>query len=145
MNQPKVTFYPLKTAAEDTVRQFACRLAEKAFQLGHRVHLLVSSEADAAQLDELLWSFRDTSFLPHLRLPADAANPDEPGVTLGSGTALPTEPGVLINLTNTLTEHHDVFADIREIIPDDETLRDQGRQRYRYYRERGYEVETINL
>ncbi|MEZ5578324.1 MAG: DNA polymerase III subunit chi [Candidatus Competibacteraceae bacterium] len=47
----------------------ACRLADKAYGLGHTVYLFTASEARAAALDDLLWTFRQDSFVPHERYP----------------------------------------------------------------------------
>ena len=41
------------------------RLADKAFQRGHSIFINAADEAQAQHLDELLWSFRPASFLPH--------------------------------------------------------------------------------
>jgi len=126
---------------------FACRLAEKACQLGHRVHLLTASDAETQRLDELLWSFRAESFLPHQSLPLEAESDNTAAgkLTLGTLDQLPPHPEVLVNLSGSVWEQHRHFADIREIVSSDEPGRNLGRQRYRFYQEQGYTLETMQL
>ncbi len=67
--------------------QVACALAEKAFGQGYRVHLQLPDEAAVAALDELLWTFRADSFVPHQRLPATTAATLPPSATADAPTA----------------------------------------------------------
>ncbi|MED5461998.1 MAG: DNA polymerase III subunit chi, partial [Pseudomonadota bacterium] len=61
----RVDFYILQTSGELARQQFACRLAEKAYKLDNRIHIHVSEPEAAARLDDLLWTFRGGSFVPH--------------------------------------------------------------------------------
>ena len=144
MATPKVCFYPLRQGNTQEFLVFACRLVDKASQLGHRVHLLVRDENQLNQLDELLWQFRADSFIPHQRLSEDQEAIDTL-VTLGTETRLPKDRDVLINLAGTVWDQHQQFPDIREIIPASEEERVLGRQRYRFYQEQGYAVETRQI
>ncbi|MCB1672301.1 MAG: DNA polymerase III subunit chi [Gammaproteobacteria bacterium] len=144
MTTPKVSFYPLgKGSSQDTL-VFACRLVDKAVQLGHRVHLLARDAAQLKLLDELLWQFQAESFLPHQCLTGESVEADI-RVTLGVTDQLPGQRDILINLRDSVWEQHRQFPDIREIVPADAEQRKLGRQRYRYYQEQGYELETMKL
>ena len=70
----QVSFYTLSSADQESRRQFACRLAEKAIHLGHRVFIQVDSPEHARQIDSLLWQFKATSFLPHAIAPSNQAS-----------------------------------------------------------------------
>src|SRR5882672_4387346 len=76
---PRVDFYVLEGSEPRPRLVYACRLAEKAFLLEQRVSILTDSAEDAQQLDDLLWTFRDRSFVPHERQPA-AGEPGTPVV-----------------------------------------------------------------
>lgn len=146
MSKPKVSFYPLEQGGLDDALLFACRLTEKAMQLGHRVHLLVRSESQMQQLDELLWQFRADSFVPHQCLGSeDAESPPDCLVTLGTVGHLPETREVLINLDETVWDEHQQFPDIREIIAAADNERSLGRVRYRAYQALGYPLETKRL
>lgn len=66
-------------------------------------------------------------------------------VTLGAAGQLPSTSDILINLDDQVWDHHQQFADIREIVAADDIERNLGRQRYRYYQEQGYPLETKRL
>ena len=146
MSTPKVSFYPLEKGSLDDALLVACRLTEKAVQLGFSVHLLVRSESQLKQLDELLWQYRVDSFLPHQCLTGaeSEGQPDCP-VTLSTAEQLPPVREVLINLGEQVWDHHQQFIDIREVVAADDDERKLGRQRYRHYQQQGYSLETKQL
>ena len=144
--QPQVSFYALKRADSGAALHMACRVTEKAIQLGHRVHLRAESLEQARQLDLLLWQFKPDSFLPHSLLEDGRAETVElEKITLGFDQAMPKQPDVLINLAADVWDLHQQFNDIREIVPDDEVMRERGRQRYRHYQNLGYQLKTLSV
>ena len=71
----RIDFYLLPVAEPHGKLSFACRLAEKAFREGCQVHVHASDADEAAAMDALLWSFRDTSFVPHRRIDVPEITP----------------------------------------------------------------------
>ncbi len=140
----RIDFYVLPQAGEDARMRFACRLAEKAYRLEHRVHLLTADEGAAKRLDELLWSFRDGSFVPHDRLGAGQPVPEAP-VTLSAAPELPESADLLINLAANAAPAGDAFPRIAELVTSDEKTRTDGRRRFAAYRDRGHDIETHKL
>lgn len=138
---PKIDFYVLPDADSDARDRLACRLAEKAYGLGHRVHIHTDSREDALRLDSVLWTFRDRSFVPHEIEPAIRnACP----VSIGhDGT--PQQCEVLINLAALVPTFFDRFERVAEIICQTDEARDAGRERYRFYREQGCELSHHTL
>ena len=61
----RVGFYVIQQAGEARRLQVAARLADKAFQRGHRIYIHARDQDQARALDTLLWGFRPSSFLPH--------------------------------------------------------------------------------
>src|SRR5271168_3530353 len=61
----RVDFYVLKSAAAKQRWTFACRLIEKAYLRDLSVVVVNGTLAEAKQLDELLWTFNERSFIPH--------------------------------------------------------------------------------
>ena len=137
----QVDFYILEEKAPRSRALFACRLAEKAFGLGHRVYLHTGSEGAARELDDLLWTFRDGSFLPHVL----AGDGEDAPVHIGHGT----EPGegfhLLINLGPEVPSFFSRFERVAEVVDGDETQKARGRERFRFYKDRGYPLETHKL
>jgi len=138
----QVNFYTLASDAAQDRLQFVCRLTEKAFSLGHRVHIYTDSEQQAKLLDDLLWQFMPTSFIPHRLSEADQ-DCEEP-VSIGSHLA-PSHGDVLINLGSKPCQLEDRFSRINEVISSDHDSLEQGRTRYRFYKDKAYPIETFKL
>jgi DNA polymerase-3 subunit chi len=137
----RVDFYVLTSSGDEARHQFACRLAEKAYRLGNRIHVVTPDAAGVQALDQLLWTFRDGSFVPHAPLPAEV---EQVPVTLGaSGEGLPAGAQLLINLTDAPLAAEP--PRIAEIVDAGEPGRQSGRQRFAAYRERGYTLETHHI
>lgn len=138
----RIDFYILGDGATRTRDMTACRLAEKAFREGLRVYLHTASAEQARGLDELLWSFRDRSFVPHGVGPG--ADGDTP-VRIGSDAEPDGTHEVLINLAEDVPAFFSRFDRVLEIVDTDEGARQAGRARYKFYRDRGYSLETHEL
>ena len=140
-----VTFYVLKGQGELARRQFACRLTEKAYRLSHKVHIRTADLQTTAQLDEMLWTFRDGSFVPHetvRRGQESAASP----VTIGEDAGpLAGAAELLINLGDDIPDAGDTSTRIAEIVTSDDEGRRQSRARYARYRDLGHTLETHKL
>ncbi len=81
---PRVDRYYLESRPEEPAvrNRFVCRLVEKAVRQGYRLVLQVRDVAEAEAFDQLLWTFRDRSFIPHGR----EHNPRAPvWISLGEG------------------------------------------------------------
>ena len=140
----RVDFYLLGTAGESSRRLFACRLAEKAYRLQHTVHIQAMNRHHAEQLDELLWTFRDGSFVPHEIVGARSDAAVAP-VTIGVGV-VDVRPGdLLINLTDDVPERPNSFPRIAEIVTSDEDCRQKSRKRFADYRSQGHTLQTHEL
>ncbi len=137
----RVDFYVLAGPQTTARLAFVCRLAEKAYRLDHRVHVQAGSPAEAAQLDDLLWTFRQGSFVPH-ELVQPGSSVRAP-VTIGH--AEPPEADVLINLTDDIPPFAGRFARVVEIVDESEDGRRLARERYRGYQKLGCETVTHRI
>lgn len=136
----RVDFYVLSATGERARLNFACRLAEKAYRLENTVHILTADDATAGMLDEMLWTFRDGSFVPHERI--DAGSVPESPVTIASDPAAVSSRDLLINLAAGVPSSVEAFPRIAELVTSDEDIRAAGRQRFTEYRNQGHELET---
>jgi DNA polymerase III subunit chi len=142
----QVDFYILSTDTDDARLRLACRIADKATQLDHHVFIHSSSDDEARQLDELLWTFSQGSFIPHRVVREGNAEPVREPVLIGVNKA-PADGrwDVLINLGAEVPEYFSRYARVAEVVDANPTRRDQSRERYRFYRDRGYQLNTHQL
>ena len=116
---------------------YACRLVRKARNAGCNVVLMVGDRSTLSALDTALWTFSELDFLPHVM--ADDALADRTSVILSliDTVELPHYQ-ILINLTEMPPAHFARFERMFEIVSSDESAKAAGRERYRFYQQRGY-------
>jgi DNA polymerase-3 subunit chi len=141
----KVDFYLLRAADPRARLTTACRLAEKACGQGLRVAVRTSGPAETAELDELMWTFSDRSFVPHSVWPTGHEVADETPVLIANGAFPDSHRDVLINLAPEPPGDAAGFARVCEIVGADEAGKRQARQRWRQYRDAGLAPESHNL
>ncbi len=139
----KIDFYILNESSPLARLHFACRLIEKAYKMQHRIYVHTENQTDAHQLDEMLWTYRDDSFLPH-NLFGEGPEPSPP-IQIGIHATPTNHRDILMNLGLEVPACHTQFSRIIELIPSDTEQQEKGRARYRYYRAQGFEINTHKL
>ena len=137
----QVDFYVLDRDGEHARNTLACKLAEKAWRMENTIHIHTMNQADAERLDELLWTFRDGSFVPHELIGGDTNAP----VTIGFGELTGEPRDLLITLCDEIPAFANTFPRVAELVTSDEDCRAKSRQRYAAYRDQGYKIETHKL
>jgi len=124
----QVDFYLLDAGTFAGCFPFVCRLVEKTYQQGFSSLIRVNSEEEAEKLDELLWTFRPASFVPHQR------QEKEIRVSKAFGEAMPT---VVIECRLVETPQR-VEGRVLQMAPNEPKLLDLARKHYRFYQQEGY-------
>ena len=141
----RVDFYVLKSAAPRQRWAFACRLTEKAYLRDLRIVILTESLADARELDELLWTFNERSFIPHkICLDEQSVDPSTP-VHLALQSSPVPAADLLVNLAQSMPQQLERYPRIAEIIDADEGRRRLGRERFKAYRDLKLPMETHQI
>ncbi|HEX4885967.1 MAG TPA: DNA polymerase III subunit chi [Casimicrobiaceae bacterium] len=134
-----IDFY---THVDDPV-DVAARLVAKAWAAHGAVRVLTPDAQATERLDRLLWTAPATGFLPHCRLGSPLAA--ETPIIVDHVPEHEGPAGVLINLAAAPPPFFSRFERLAEIVPRDDAGAAAARERYRFYRERGYELRTHNL
>jgi len=139
----RVDFYILEGSGARVRPLFACRLVEKAFAQGHHVYINTESADQLHQLDDLLWSFSQGSFLPHAIY--DQAESKQAPILLGHATEPQECNDVLVNLSREVPAFFSRFDRLAELVDGDAAQRAAARERFRFYKDRGYTLKTHTL
>lgn len=139
----RVSFYVLADTAPDAGLRFACRLIEKAHAEGHRVYWRLADEEACRAADDLLWTFRQGSFVPHARSPALTGDDDPTPVVLDTNGPPPGFDDVLVNLHPEVPDFFNRFERVAEIVTPE--TRTAGRRRYKFYQDHDCELETHKI
>jgi DNA polymerase-3 subunit chi len=133
----KVDFYILE-GSKQRAMLFVCELTQTYFQEKKPIYIYTDSQNTAELLDNLLWTYRDDSFLPH---GMDEDNRSLP-IRIGYGDIAAHHHGLLINLHPEIPPQFQQFNHIIEIVFSDPLVQQLARNRYKQYREKGIELTT---
>ncbi len=137
----QIDFYVLP---ENSKRErFACALIQKVWKQGNDVYINARSEAEAIAFDDLLWSFRDTSFLPHC-LASDDSFENVP-IIIGHDNQIPANTSIMINLADQIPQESGKIERILEIVAGGESERQRARKRYADYRHQGHIINNHKI
>lgn len=123
----------------------AVRIVAKAYAAHGNVRVFTPDRPTSDALDRLLWLQTALSFLPHCRMNSAIAA-DTP-IWIDESPEHNGPCSVLVNL-NVNAEPPSFFSRferLAEIVGKDDADIAAGRERFRFYRERGYELRTHNL
>ena len=137
----RVDFYVVSAGSPSTRTEVAVRLAEKARSRGHKLYINAQSEIEADQLDDLLWSMRPASFLPHHIVREGFAG----DIVVGWGQEPVDHDDVLINLALAPPPFFSRFQRVAEVVNQDPSALEAMRDAWRFYRERGYPLQKHDL
>lgn len=121
----------------------AARLVAKAWSAHGTVRVLTPDARATEALDRLLWTAPATGFLPHCRLASPVAA--ETPIIVDHVAEHEGPAAVLVNLCANPPAFFSRFERLAEIVPLDDAGVLAGRERYRFYRERGYALRTHDL
>jgi DNA polymerase-3 subunit chi len=116
---------------------YACRLVRKAYLSGEPI-VVLAEPARLAAFDEQLWTFSPLDFVPHCMAASPLAK-DTPVVLAAELDDAPHHR-ILINLGQDVPAQFARFERLIEVVGDEEEELAAGRQRFRFYRDRGYAI-----
>jgi DNA polymerase-3 subunit chi len=137
----EVSFYVLPSESLQERYLFACKLIEKAYRSGSYCYVLTDNAEQSRHLDDLLWTFRAGSFIPHQLYTGELPG-FEKVILIGSVDAPENWQKTLFNLSSHYPEMGPQTERILEILDNSETTKAAGRDRYRQYQLSGIKITT---
>ncbi len=137
----QVDFYILPETTSEARWLFACRLIDKVQRMGMNVLVAMDSEAEARAFDDLLWTFKPESFIPHQLIGGAKPAPVEITFSQEAGD----HQGLLLNLSQTTPAYFSRFERLSEIVIQEAHSLYASRERFSFYKSRGYPIETRKL
>lgn len=135
----RIDFYH---GAQDRIA-VACRLIDKALQQKLRVLVYAPDKAIAHAIDQSLWTAAHTAFIPHCM--AEHRLAAETPVLIACDANTVPHDEVLLNLHDEWPPSFSRFQRLLEIVGREEHDKLQARTRYKFYKDRGYPIQTHNL
>jgi DNA polymerase-3 subunit chi len=132
--------------APDKIK-YACRLLRKACSQSAQVVVMGSGELMSA-LDDALWTFSPSAFVPHCMATDDDDTLRQTPVVLGQGAQVPEglpHHQVLLNLGSSMLTGFETFEKVIEVVTLEEQDRAMARLRWMHYADRGYALVRHDL
>lgn len=120
-----------------------CDLLGKAAAQNKPVLVYAPEPALAAELDRSLWVHPPTGFVPHCL--ADSSLASQTPIVITHSLDQPPQDERLMNLGREVPPNFSRFSSLIEVVGEEEEDRRAGRERARFYKDRGYEVKFIPL
>lgn len=146
----KVIFYLLEnqTEASETgilfYEKLACQKIVEAWQAKQRVLVACQDQVQAERIDEYLWQLDTDNFVPH-NLVGEGMKGGSPVEICWPQKRSSGNRQLLINLREQFPEFSGLYHDIIDFVPVDERLKSLARNRYKTYKESGFNLKTIPI
>ena len=114
---------------------YGCRLVRKAYRAGQRLVIHSDDPAQLEAFDRALWTFSALDFIPHVH--ADDPLAAETPIILSATEIAAPDRDILVNLGGATPPGYARFERLIEVVTADTHDRELGRQRWRFYRDRG--------
>lgn len=127
-------------------QQAICDLVQSALTKRRQVMLFAADEKMASDVSVSLWQNKAESFLPNVRTHS-LRSPITPVLIALQGDDKinnSAQDDMLINLTENEPSFFSRFTQLVELVGDDEQDKVAARARFKFYRDRGYEIKSTN-
>lgn len=121
--------------------KLACDLSTQLWRTGKRILLACETEEQALRIDEALWQRDVDEFVPH-NLSGEVTNFATPIEISWVGKRNAQRRDVLISLQHNVPDFAQSFNHIIDFVPKNETEKAQARERYKQYRQLGWQLST---
>lgn len=141
MSESRIIFITLSVANKLRV---VCDLVEQEYMNGNRVVINVADEDEGKSLDKMLWTWKQSSFIPHSFISDQSDFPEDP-VLITDQIVKNTPYDTLILVSPTSIENFSGFEkviDFAEKYNPTKIIAD--RDRYKMYRDKDFSIETCN-
>jgi DNA polymerase-3 subunit chi len=140
----EVGFYILPSESAQERYEFACKLIEKAYRSACFCYVLADNAEQCQKIDDLLWTFRAGSFIPH-QIYTGEPPCFEKVILIGALNVPDNWRKTVINLSSHCPQEFDKIERILEILDNSEATKAAGRDRYRQYQQSGIKTTTHKI
>ena len=131
-------------ATPEGFRDYVLFLTRHFVQQGARVYINAHDKEEAEEWDEAFWQLPPEQFLPH-HLVGEGPRSGT-AVEIGYSKLKPSwNRQLVINLAKDATNFAGTFAQVVDFVPCDEKAKQIARERYKIYRQSGYQLQTIEI
>ena len=142
--KPDVLFPHVHSIGSKNYLLYVCKLVEKGFkQKIQPIYIQTKNQQQAIQLDKLLWTFKQDSFIPHTIVGNSGL--DSTPVQIGWNENQFHTAAAIVNLSEEIPISYLESKKIHEIIDDDEVKKNKARERWKNYKSEGCHLGVYQI
>ena len=142
--KPDVLFHHFNSIGNKNYLLYVCKLVEKGFkQKIQPIYIQTSNQQQAEQLDKLLWTFKQDSFIPHSIV--GAPDLDSTPVQIGWNENQFHPAAAIVNLSEEMPISYLESKRIHEIVEEDEVKKNKARERWKNYKSKGCQLNIHHV
>ncbi len=153
MSLPTVSFYILDDSCNlEQCNNFLFRLIKKIFYYQLSIIVLCQHDQQAQHLNDILWQFQASSFIPHIMIMPPPASLSQQVLTntpirLSTTENIVLSPSsqVMLNLTQDIPSNPSQYQRIVEFVSPLFYAKNYSRAHYRYYQQQGFHIENHSI
>ena len=142
MSQPRIVFYEIPDKDPIMLVRASCKLICEYYRANTNVHILAADEPSLTLVDETLWNYPASSFVPHMRASAKQTNCL---ITMECSRSFEGDGSVLINHTLEVPCCVEQFETVCEFVVQQEEILKHARSKFVRYRDRYGNPDFIRL
>ena len=139
MTPKKVDFYVYELSDYQFYQRLVCNLVEEAYNQENNILLLCENEQSCENLDELLWTFKDVSFIPHEKKLKNKILTQHINITKKEQSL------ILMNLTYSFPDSFETYDRVIEMSGYDENTRQKARLNFKRYKTMNFEINSVPI
>ena len=139
MTPRKVDFYVYELSDYQFYQRLVCNLVEEAYNQENNILLLCENEESCETLDELLWTFKDVSFIPHEKKLNNKILTQHINLTKKKHSL------ILMNLTYSFPDFLETHDRVIEMSGYDEESRQKARLNFKRYKTMNFEINSVPI
>ncbi|MBC8225954.1 MAG: DNA polymerase III subunit chi [Gammaproteobacteria bacterium] len=142
--ETNVLFHHFESIERKDFLIYVCKLIEKGYKQNiNPIYIKTDTQKQAEELDKILWTFRQESYIPHTLVDQDSNNTQP--VQIGWIDNEIEDAEAIINLSDGMPDISNHLKKIHEIIENIDEKKEKARERWKKYKSIGFNIKAYKV
>ena len=139
-----VLFHHFESIERKDFLIYVCKLIERGYKQNiNPIFIKTDTQKQAEELDKILWTFRQESYIPHTLVDQDSNNTQP--VQIGWIDNEIEDAEAIINLSDGMPDISNHLKKIHEIIENIDEKKEKARERWKKYKSIGFNIKAYKV
>ena len=142
--ETNVLFHHFESIERKDFLIYVCKLIEKGYKQNiNPIYIKTDTQKQAEEIDKILWTFRQESYIPHTLVDQDSNNTQP--VQIGWIDNEIEDAEAIINLSDGMPDISNHLKKIHEIIENIDEKKEKARERWKKYKSIGFNIKAYKV